>query len=87
MSILIEVSQAEVDCLLDHLPADSDLSETLRHSGTIPSSVGLPFGDNTNLIECDEGEARALLRIVTDHCPEAIRKIQYGMGVAGVRYS
>lgn len=86
MSIHIELSRADVDCLVDHLPLGSDLRDKLGNSGTIPSSVGLPIGDS-NPIDCSEGEARELLRIASDHCSEVVQKIQVGMRLSGVIFS
>ena len=85
MSVHIELSRADVTCLGKRLPLDSDLRYKLLVSDMNPSS-GLPAG-NSRPIDCDEGEARALLRIAVEHCPEAVEKIQYGMNVAGVRHS
>ena len=76
--IHLELSRADVNCLANHLPLGSDLRYALLNSDLIPSS---------NPIDCDEGEARALLRIAIEHCSEAVEKIQYGMRVAGVRLS
>ena len=80
--IHLELSRADVTCLANHLPVGSDLRYALLNSDLIPSSVRL--GDS-NPIDCKEAEARALLRVAVEHCPEAVEKIQYGMNVAGVR--
>ena len=82
MNVHIELSRADVTCLASHLPLGSDLRYALLNSDLIPSSVGL--GDS-NPIDCSEGEVHALLHIATEHCPEAVEKIRYGMNVAGVR--
>ena len=85
MSIHVELSLADVNCLVSHLPVGSDLRYILLNSVTILSS-GLPVG-HSNPSDCNEGVARALLRIAIEHCSEAVEKIQYGMNVAGVRHS
>ena len=74
MDINIALSKAEVECLRPYLPDGSDLSQRLDPS-------------ESNVIACSEGEARALLHIAAEHCPEAVKNIQYAMSVAGVRYS
>ena len=84
MIIHIELFRVQVTCLANYLPLGSDLRYALLNADLIPSSAGL--GDSIP-IECNEGEARALLRIAFEHCPDAVEKIQYGMNVAGVRYS
>ena len=85
MNILIELSRANIECLLSHLPLVSDLRQILSKSDATVFSNIRPTGSNP--VVCDEGEARALLRIALEHCPEAVEKIQYGMNVAGVGYS
>ena len=74
MDINIALSPAEVDILRLYLPDGSDLRQRLDHS-------------ESNVIVCNEGEARALLHIAVEHCPEAVKNIQYAMSVAGVRFS
>ena len=86
MSVHIELSRADVTCLANRLPLGSNLRYTLLNSDTIPTSVGPPIGDSSPF-DCDEGEARALLRIAVDYCPEAVKNIQYAMRMAGVRLS
>ena len=74
MDVNISLSQAEVECLRRYLPDGSDLRQRLDHS-------------ESKVIVCNEGEARALLHIAVEHCPEAVKNIQYAMSVAGVRFS
>ena len=38
----------------------------------------------SNAFECSEGDARALLRITREYCPEAVQKIKNGLRLAGV---
>lgn len=82
--IRIELSQADVDCLLRHLPLGTPLRRNLAYSylsSTFPNKRPVEF---SNAIECSEGDARALLRIASEYCPEAIQKIQNGLRLAGV---
>ena len=85
-SVYIELSLADVNCLANNLPVDSALRYALLNSSTIPSSIGQTI-KHANPIDCEEGEARALLRIAVEYCHDAVEKIQYGMNVAGVRHS
>ena len=85
MDIHIALSQAEVECLRRHLPDGTDLSQKLDHSELTYMHPTERPGGLSNAIECNEGEARALLRIAAEHCPEAVQRIQYGISVAGVR--
>ena len=86
MDINIALTQADVECLRRHLPDGTALSEKLDQSELTYNPTERP-GGISNSINCDEGEARALLHIATEHCAEAVEKIQYGMRVAGVRFS
>ena len=61
MSLHIEITRADITCLANRLRLDSDLRYKLLVSDIIPNS-GLPARDSKQ-IDCDEGEARALLRI------------------------
>ena len=40
----------------------------------------------THAIGCNETEARTLLRIATEHCSEAVSKIQQAMREARVKF-
>ena len=84
MDINIALTQADVECLRRHLPDGTALSEkldqselTYMHSTKRPAEIS---------INCNEAEARALLRIAFEHCSEVIQKVQYAMRVAGVRF-
>jgi hypothetical protein len=85
MSILIELSRAVVECLRGHVPPEaSHLWDTLEHTDLIsmaPTERPLEF---THAIDCKENEARDLLRIATEHCSEAVSKIQHAMREARV---
>ena len=87
MTILIELSRADIECLRSHLPlGKSALRNTLDHSDLIsmvPNERPLKF---THAIGCNENEARALLRIATEYCSEAVTKIQHAMREARVRF-
>lgn len=87
MSILIELSSADVECLQKHLPPGaSRLRNTLNYSGLIsmaPTERPLVF---THAIDCNVTEARALLMIATVHCSEAVPKIQHAMREARVNF-
>ena len=66
MSILIQLFRADVDCLLLHLPPDSDISQKLEQSRkTVPPKS----------VNCSEGEAAEMLRVAREHCPEAVEEI------------
>ena len=83
MDIHLDLSKADAECLLAHLPVGSGLRERLRQSDTIPSSVGLPLGESNPFV-CSEGDARALLRIASEYCSGAFPKIKEGMKLGGV---
>jgi len=83
-NIHIELSQDEVDCFLRHvsigLPLRQKLSYSYFHSG-FPNERPVEF---SNTFECSEGDARALLRIALEYCPEAVQKIKNGLRLAGI---
>ena len=84
MNIHVVLSQTEVECFRGQLPAGTALSRKFDEAALnylhSPDSHGY-----SNIIECDEGEAHALLLIANEHCSDAVEKIQYGMRLAGVR--
>ena len=82
MDINIALSHAEVECLRRYLPEGSDLNEKIDHSElTYIHPTERPRG-HYNVIVCSECEARAFLHIAAEHCPEAVKNIQYAMSVA-----
>ena len=86
MSILIELSRANIQCLLSHLPVVSDLRQILSKSDASVFSNIRPSGFS-NPVVCSEAEARHLLRIATEGCPEAAQKIQDGIRLSGAESS
>ena len=86
MNIHIALSHAEVECFRGHLPAGTDLSRKFDESALNYLHSPEQHSGYSNIIECDEGEARALLRIAIEYCFDAVEKIRYGMRVAGVRF-
>ena len=84
MSILIELSRANIECLLSHLPLVSDLREILSKSDATVFSNIRPTGFS-NPVVCNEAEARHLLRIAKKRCHEAVQKIQDGIRLSGAK--
>ena len=74
MSILIQLSRADLDCLLLHVPLDSDLSQKLQQTRTTVNPFGFPLGP-PDPVSCSECEASELLRVAKEHCPEAVSEI------------
>ena len=81
MGIQIKLSLADVMCLISNLSTGSALLYTLINA--IPSYVGLPLNHSAP-IDCDVGEARGLLRIANESCPEVVPKIEHGLRLSGV---
>ena len=71
MSILIELTRPDIQCLRVDLPQGSDLREILF----------------SNPIVCNEIDARRLLRIAEENCSPAMRKIQEGIRLSGLKSS
>ena len=80
MNIHIELSQDEVDCFLRYVPIGAPLRQKLSYS-YFHSELPVEF---SNTFECSEGDARALLRIALEYCPEAVQKIKNGLRLAGI---
>ena len=74
MKIFLDITS--YDCLREHLPSESMLR----------SCLGAPvmFFDNIRVFNCDEMQARELLVIARNHCPDAVRKINAAMLMAGL---
>ena len=84
MSILIQLSRADLDCLLLHVPPDSDISQKLQQARTTVN----PFGFSLGPPKCSqlqrESDIVELLRVAKEHCPEAVPEIQRGMTLCGL---
>ena len=76
MNIHIELSQCDVDGFLRHLPLDTFLRQTLANSN-------LTF-ESSNVFDCSEGDARALLCIASHYYPEGVQKIEHCLRLSGV---
>ena len=83
MSILIRLSRADVDCLFLHVPLGSDISLTLQQARTTVNPFGFSLGP-PNPVSCSEDEARELLRVAREHCPEAVAEILLGITLCGL---
>ena len=85
MSLLIEMSRVDIQCLLDNLPQGSDLREILGRSDATVFSNIRPTGFS-NPIVCSEIQARRLLRIAQKNCPVVTKKIQEGIRLSGLEF-
>ena len=83
MGIRIELSPADVDCIRCHsLP--STLRRKLRYSYLTSRLPKKRLVESSTTIDCNEGDARALLSIARMYCPEAVEKIESGLRLSGV---
>ena len=85
MSILIELSRAAIECLLDQLPQGSDLRQKLSNAETTVFSNIRAIGPSNPSV-CTEDEAIELLRLAKAHCPNAVEEIQRAMKLCGVKF-
>ena len=79
--VTIELTYAEIDCLLSHLPGDSDLSVKLATAETavFPKIRLVGF---SKMLQCTDVEARRLLRIVqANGYFDAAKEIQRSMNL------
>lgn len=84
MALLIELSRADIECLLDHLPQGSDLRQILGKSDSTVFTNIRAIGMPTPLV-CSEVDARRFLRVARSHCPDAVEKIQEAINLSGLR--
>ena len=84
MSVLFELSRADIQCLLDYLPKGSDLRRVLtKVDATVFSNIQPP--DFSNPVVCSEIDARRLLRLAEENCPAAIKKIEKGIRLSSLK--
>jgi hypothetical protein len=84
MSIMIQLSRADVQCLLRHIPLASDISRKLRSSDIAAIWNLRPIGSSNVIIECSEDQAVELLRIANESCSDAVHKIRRAMTTSDV---
>ena len=82
MSIVIQLSQADLDCLRRHTSPESSVSKKLGNSDAT-RTVG-PQLDPSNPLACSEDEAYELLRVANQRCAAAVQKIKEGIILSGV---
>ena len=78
MSVLIQLSRNDIDCLLRYLPPESRVRPKLANSDTVTGPAGLPIGPS-NPFECEETEAFELLEVAKRRCSGVVQKIQEGI--------
>jgi hypothetical protein len=83
MDIHIELSRAHVDCILSHSPPGTPLRQKLGSNSTSGFTTKRP-AEFFNAFDFREADARALLCIARECCPEAVQKIENGLRLAGI---
>jgi len=84
MSTVIQLSRADVECLLRHIPLASDISRKLRSSDIAAIWNLRPIGSSNVMIECSEDQVLELLRIANESCSDAVNKIRRAMATADI---
>ena len=84
MNVPIELPQVEVDCILCHLPVGSDLRQKLADTEFTVSQDGRRNGLAVRCF-CTAIEARELLRVAREHCPEAVVEVLKGITQTSVK--
>ena len=72
--ITLELTGAEVNCLLSHLPLGSSLVSKLSQSRITEAPETRPIGFS-NTIHCTVDEAQELLNVALEHCADAVGEI------------
>ena len=81
--VTIELTYAEIDCLLSVLPFASDLSIKLAAAEIAVPKTRL-VGGFSKMLQCTEVEARKLLRLAQEQgLTEAAKEIQRSMKLGG----
>ena len=80
MRMVIQLTQADVECLLRHIRPESGLKKRLGTTDTRP--VELPI-DSSQPVNCSEAEAYELLRVANERCAAAVQKIKEGIILSG----
>ena len=75
--ILIQLTRAEVECLVRHIQPESGLKKKLGITETT-TTAGLPI-ESSNPLNCSEAEAYELLRVANERCAAAVQKIKEGI--------
>ena len=82
--VTIELTYAEIDYLLSHLPFGSDLSVKLA-AAEIAVFPKIRLVGFSKMVQCTEVEGRKLLRIAQEHgYSDAAKEIQRSMRSSGV---
>jgi hypothetical protein len=81
MDIFIKVARRDYERLRSQIPSDSPAREAIEKATPIDHSIeGVQFeGYN---IPCDENQARILIEIAKQCCPEIIRDIETAIRLA-----
>jgi hypothetical protein len=84
MDIFIKVARRDYERLRTHIPSDSPAREAIDKATPIEHSIeGVQFeGYN---IPCDENQARSLIEIARQCCPDIIPDIEKAIRVPGAR--
>ena len=80
MEIHIELTAADVECLIEYVQNTSLIGIALLYCGYDILATDEP----TNVIHCSEVDALLLLEIAKTHCPDAIERVRQGLRAAGV---
>jgi len=82
MDIFVKVARRDYERLRSQIPSDSPAREAIDKATPIDHSIeGVQFeGYN---IPCDENQARILIEIAKQYCPEIIRDIERAIRLAG----
>lgn len=70
----LELTGAEVSCLISHLPLGSSLVSKLSQSRITESPKTRRIGFS-NTVHCTLNEASELLDVALQHCPDAVGEI------------
>ena len=81
MEILIKLAPRDYSRLRSHIPIESAAYEAIEKATWIDHSLeGVSFRGYT--IRCDERQARVILEIAKQYCPEIVSDIDHAMTLA-----
>jgi hypothetical protein len=81
MEVRITLRPDSHQTLLSHVPEGSTAYRALQNAHLILGYVNKQPREYD--VDCDEQVAQSLLKYAAEHCPDAVRDIEFGIRVAG----
>lgn len=84
MQVTLQLQSGTYDCLLNHVPGEeSDARRALKEATKLNNTRALP--EIVFTVLCAETQARVLLDIAKEHCPQAVHEIEFAIQTFGAQ--